>query len=589
MRRWSSILRVLVSILSMSKVSVRMLFLLFALSLASPIQSSSLPRLVQTSVLREVTLSSNVERSKVFIEVRNSMEEAAEKYYLALRRHEADRLSYALALFDSADETKFSEFQMVRQEEQHSLFQVEFPKALHSGESIRFQLRLAFVHPTEPLPRIVGQADPIYARYSGNAKFYSPFETKGVVKTTFELGTSEIKDFTPKISGVSSKQAQAVVYQFNSETSEPFDAGVPVSLHFRATKPFVTMKRMVKEFEVSHWGNVYIQEEYEIVNSAAEFTGSFSRLDHMQRGNPDPAHTFEALTASLPASAYDVYYRDFLGNVTTSNFRQGKRSSTLQIRTRYPLMPSWNTDFYISYNVPSQDLMVFDSKDGRMNLNLRFGSSFKSAIVEDCIVRVILPEGALDIDAKVPFAVNQSDLQYRYTYLDTTGRPMIEFKKSNAIAFHNKNFLVSYSFPTYFILREPLYLVVGFFSFFLVFIAYFRIVVSFSSSQGSASSLKTSEEDLFLQACAKVLSCAEQLSSAFTQNLDTTIVSEKLVESLKELEDRDRLPQTIKDNISELRGCYKELKKIWKKQHSVQSAQGQKALSNFEKATALFR
>lgn len=55
----------------------------------------------------------------------------------------------------------------------------------------------------------------------------------------------------------------------------------------------------------------------------------------------------------LPSSARDVYYRDEIGNISTSNLREGDEHVEMEIRPRFPLFGGWKTHYYIGYNVPS--------------------------------------------------------------------------------------------------------------------------------------------------------------------------------------------------------------------------------------------
>lgn len=41
-------------------------------------------------------------------------------------------------------------------------------------------------------------------------------------------------------------------------------------LHFENNSPFTTAAKLVKEYEISHWGNVYVEEKYVIVHEGAQ-------------------------------------------------------------------------------------------------------------------------------------------------------------------------------------------------------------------------------------------------------------------------------------------------------------------------------
>ena len=55
----------------------------------------------------------------------------------------------------------------------------------------------------------------------------------------------------------------------------------------------------------------------------------------------------------LPAAARDIYYRDEIGNISTSHLREMDDSVELELRPRFPLFGGWKTHYYIGYNVPS--------------------------------------------------------------------------------------------------------------------------------------------------------------------------------------------------------------------------------------------
>lgn len=88
-------------------------------------------------------------------------------------------------------------------------------------------------------------------------------------------------------------------------------------------------------------------------------------------------------------------------------------------------------------------------------------------------LQVILPEGASNIKAKVPFQVTQTQ-DIRQTYLDTKGRPVVVLHKRNAVPDHDVPFTVSYTFARILMLREPLMLITAFAVLFAGVVAYSR-------------------------------------------------------------------------------------------------------------------
>ena len=64
----------------------------------------------------------------------------------------------------------------------------------------------------------------------------------------------------------------------------------------------------------------------------------------------------------LPASARDVYYRDEIGNISTSNLKELDDMVELELRPRFPLFGGWKTQYTIGYNVPSYQYLYNNGK-----------------------------------------------------------------------------------------------------------------------------------------------------------------------------------------------------------------------------------
>jgi oligosaccharyltransferase complex subunit alpha (ribophorin I) len=100
--------------------------------------------------------------------------------------------------------------------------------------------------------------------------------------------------------------------------------------------------------------------------------------------------------------------------------------------------------------------------------------------VDDLTVKVILPEGATNVQVNVPFSLDGTSETTRQTYLDTPaiGRPVVILDKKNVVAAHNVPFEVTFDFPQQFMLHEPLLLVSAFLAFFVVCMLLFRLDIT---------------------------------------------------------------------------------------------------------------
>jgi oligosaccharyltransferase complex subunit alpha (ribophorin I) len=230
-------------------------------------------------------------------------------------------------------------------------------------------------------------------------------------------------------------------------------------------------------------GNIAVEDIYELKHAGAVLKGGFSRFEYQaRRGASSPS--FRSLVASLPALAHDIYYRDQIGNISTSELRMNKEDIELEILTRFPMFGGWQTQFYIGYSMPTESALFIDGS-GRYNLKFDFFSMFQDVWVEDMEVKVVLPEGSSDIQVNAPFATEQAR-SVRFTYLDSEmngGRPVIIFKGKNLVEEHNEQVVVSYTFSSPRMLVEPMMLVASFFAFFLLCSIVVRMDTSSTSKE----------------------------------------------------------------------------------------------------------
>jgi oligosaccharyltransferase complex subunit alpha (ribophorin I) len=182
-----------------------------------------------------------------------------------------------------------------------------------------------------------------------------------------------------------------------------------LQVHYLNNQPFAKFSSLLREVEVSHWGNIAIEEIYELKHGGAKLKGGFSRFDYqMRRSAPSPS--FRGLIAKLPNQANNIYYRDQIGNISTSDIRVNKDGQLeLEVQTRFPMFGGWQTQFYIGYSLPtSQQLFRIENDDQQYQLRFDFFTIFRDVWIEDMEIKVVLPEGSSDIEVKVPYQVEQS-------------------------------------------------------------------------------------------------------------------------------------------------------------------------------------
>ncbi|CAN6185309.1 unnamed protein product [Urochloa humidicola] len=255
---------------------------------------------------------------------------------------------------------------------------------------------------------------------------------------------------------------------------------LPILVHYENNQPFAVVEELVRKVEISHWGNVQITEHYKLKHGGARHKGVFSRLEYQSRPSISGASSFKNLLARLPPRVHSVYYRDEIGNISTSHLRIGSQKSELEIEPRYPLFGGWHCTFTIGYGLPLQDFL-FESDDGRRYVNLTFGCPLLDTVVDDLTIKVVLPEGSKNPQPVVPF-VTEKHLETSYSYLDVVGRTTVVLKKKNVVGEHNVPFQVYYEFNPIFMLAEPLMLISAALLFFVSCIAYLHMDLSIGKS-----------------------------------------------------------------------------------------------------------
>jgi len=336
---------------------------------------------------------------------------------------------------------------------------------------------MVFTHTMTPFPSEITQSERQLVRYNDNHYWYSLYRTESV-KTKVKLSSSSVQsnsELSP-----SSVKADVVTYGPYKDVV-PLSYS-PLSLHFENNKPFITIKSVQRWIEVSHWGNIAVEEQYKINHDGANLKGSFSRYDFQINSQANGQAAVQILRQFLPETAADVYYRDDIGNISTSALRTGSPKQTFEMRPRFPLFGGWKTEYTMGYNLPTSSYLATEYSDStKYVLTVPFLADWEPGVAIDVqVLKVVLPEGAKDIDVDVPFEV-ESTFDHFVTYLDVgTGRPVVVITKKNLVNDHNQDFQIRYYYPKSMLLFEPILLIGAFFGFFLTLIVILRIELTIS-------------------------------------------------------------------------------------------------------------
>jgi oligosaccharyltransferase complex subunit alpha (ribophorin I) len=56
--------------------------------------------------------------------------------------------------------------------------------------------------------------------------------------------------------------------------------------------------------------------------------------------------------AQLPLNAHSIYFKDAIGNISSSQIRGGLHTTEVILTPRYPLFGGWKSEFTLGYSLP---------------------------------------------------------------------------------------------------------------------------------------------------------------------------------------------------------------------------------------------
>jgi len=458
---------------------------------------------------RTIDLTSQLAKTSTVITLENKGNAAVSEFSLAFQAGEANHIAFLEISDKTDDEVKLAH------KADGSGYKVSLPSPLGKDESATYVVDAVFSHMLKPYPTKIGQSEKQQILFIGNIYFYTPYVVKSQ-STTVKLSSSTVESHT---------KLKPFNLNDNVINYGPYKDIKPLHehelrIHYENNSPFLAVNDMLRWIEVSHWGNVAVEEVYHMTHVGAELKGHFSRYDYQR----SPAHAaIKSIKTVLPSAARDVYYRDEIGNISTSNMLTQHDSVEVELRPRFPLFGGWQTRYYLGYNVPAYQYLY--NKGEKYILKMRvIDHVFDEFVVDKLTVKIVLPEGSTGIKLKAPFGVDQGEQEIHKTYLDTVGRPVVVLSKNNLVEGHIQDFEVHYTFKKVLLLQEPLLCVAAFYILFITVIFIVRLDFSITKDAAKESRMKIASlvEDL-LSACDRRSSIYTAFDSAidkFKQSRD---------------------------------------------------------------------
>ncbi|ORZ20259.1 Ribophorin I [Absidia repens] len=393
-------------------------------------------------VLRVLDARTNVVQEDIGIRAKNVADHPTNEYYYTVPASIEEHVASVTAFLRQEPKTSLTVKKAgFDSEREVQLYKVIFNEPLAPNDDIRLGIHISYTHVLKPLPAKIPQVSRQLLYYSGNVYLYSPYPT-AEMKTTLQVPTSQIISFTGGDGIVQQKGSKLVYGPFNN--LEP-NAYHELKCHFESTGPLVTVTHLERDLQVSHWGNnLAVEEHYTIRNDGAELDENFNRVRYMMSSQVHSAtNMLKEISLEFPADATNAYFRDEIGNVSTSHFRNERDRSLLEIKPRYPVFGGWNYNWYHGYNVALKNFLRFERSTDTYILNVNLVDNAKNMAIDLARVRIVLPEGVTDVQVHAPMDLDLIEHGKHFTNFDSTGRHEITLEKKNVVSEHQKPIQVS--------------------------------------------------------------------------------------------------------------------------------------------------
>lgn len=471
----------------MSCVKLGTLFLVFVVSFGSGFANEVIVNdLIVKQLDRSIDISSQLVKVSCKIQLENAGKSPVSKFLFSVEPNFKNQVSFIIAQTGGSNKAPLSILKATVQSKPDDAFwKVDLKEPLKAGGVTNIEIDYVLTDALSPFPTHITQKEKQLIKYNGNYYVYLPYKC---IKqsTSVTLGTRNVESYS-KLSPTSLSDTTISYGPYNQIA--PFTIE-PMSVHYENNNPFLKITRIERTIEVSHWGNIAIEETIDLEHTGAILKGPFSRYD-FQREMQNGLSAVKSFKTALPASATDAYYRDEIGNISTSHMRVLGDSVELDLRPRFPLFGGWKTHYVLGYNVPSYEYLYHTGDNYKLKIRV-LDHIFDDMVVDELVTKIILPEGSENINLITPYSMNRFPDARHSTYLDTKGRPVISVSRRNLVENHIQSLELDYVFPRILMLQEPLLVALSFFLLFLLVIIYVRLDFSISKDEAGESRLRVS-------------------------------------------------------------------------------------------------
>ncbi|KAF9353450.1 dolichyl-diphosphooligosaccharide--protein glycosyltransferase subunit 1 [Mortierella sp. AD094] len=406
-----------------------------------------------TNLLRTLDLSKPLIREITSAAVLNIAEKDATEYYFPVDQAFLPHLALI-----TAENRKTKENLEVTKDPEYSdgefqYFKIKLSEPLAPGEKAQITVTASLTNFIRPFPSHIGQFERQSFLFFGNPFALTAYPaSKQKTTVVAPSGALEVHEHPAEVDLVI-KNNQVILGPYNDV--RPLEHGI-FEMQYQLAGPLPHVRHLRRDVEISQWGNnLAVEEHYNFVNKGAQLKGHYSRVDSQL--NPMAAREgngIMALMTQIPKLARDIYYRDEIGNISTSVLMDQPNHIILTLKPRFPIFGGWNTTWYTGYNVPLDGYLRVAST-GKYILRVPVFEPMKFTTYDDIEIRVVLPEGAKNVNVNMPFEVDSIEHSNTKTYMDSAGRYTITINTRNLIEEHAQDMLIEYEFESLSYFTKP--------------------------------------------------------------------------------------------------------------------------------------
>ena len=138
-------------------------------------------------------------------------------------------------------------------------YRIDLPSSLAAQQQTSLEIETVFTRAVVPHPSEITQAEKQLVQFTGNAYVLLPYPIR-TQSTTVTLPSSSIESFT-RVSPVNTNENEV---NYGPYSDLPAFSHAKIVLHYENNGPFIKVAALERLIEVSHWGNIAVEEHYHI-------------------------------------------------------------------------------------------------------------------------------------------------------------------------------------------------------------------------------------------------------------------------------------------------------------------------------------